>query len=83
MSFFLSVFSLFWKENFLMGPKKKHLGFTIYFPSFPPNQTHSKKIFILIFLQNFPSTLFYLQTNTKIPLHKLISATNCKVNFSH
>ena len=37
MSFPLSVFSPFWRENFLMGLEKKYLGLTIYFPSSPPN----------------------------------------------
>ena len=37
MNFPLSVFSLFWRENFLVGPERKHLSPSIYFPSFPPN----------------------------------------------
>ena len=52
-SFFLSVFSLFWRENFLMGQKEKHLSSTIYFPSSPLNQTHSKKVFLPIFSSKF------------------------------
>ena len=35
--FFLLVFSLFWKENFLIGQEKKNLDSTIYFPFSPPN----------------------------------------------
>ena len=31
------VFSLFWKENFLIGQEKKNLDSTIYFPFSPPN----------------------------------------------
>ena len=37
MSFPLSVFSPFWRENFLVGLERKYLGLTIYFPSSPPN----------------------------------------------
>ena len=37
-SYFLtSIFSPFWRENFLVGLGRKHLGPIIYFPSFPPN----------------------------------------------
>ena len=51
---FLSlVFSLFWGENFLVDPKRKHLNLTIYFSSFSPNQTHFKKVFIPIFSPKF------------------------------
>ena len=52
-SFFLSIFSLFWREIFLMGQKEKHLNSTIYFPSSPLNQTHSKKVFLPIFSSKF------------------------------
>ena len=31
------VFSLFWKENFLIGQEKKNLDSTIYFLFSPPN----------------------------------------------
>ena len=62
-NFYLS-FSLFWKENFLMGRGIKHLGSTIYFPSSPPNQTQSKMFSFPFFLQNFPYTIFHLKTNT-------------------
>ena len=47
--FFCLVFSLFWGENFLVGPKRKHLGPTIFFSSLPPNQTPSNKFSFLIF----------------------------------
>ena len=60
------VFSPFWKENFLVGLGRKHLGFTIYFPSSSPNQTHSKKFSFPFSLQGFPSILFHLQTNTPL-----------------
>ena len=63
--FFSSFFSPFWGKNFLVGPGRKYLGPTIYFPSFPLNQTHSKDIFFSFSLQSFPSTLFYLQTQPK------------------
>ena len=33
--FHLSVFSPFWRENFLVGLRRKHLDTTIYFPSSP------------------------------------------------
>ena len=36
----------------------------IYFPSFPLNQTHSKKFSFLFSFQIFLSTLFQLQANT-------------------
>ena len=64
VQFFPSVFSPFWRENFLVKLGRKHLGFTIYFSSFPSNQTHSKKFLFLFSLQSFPSTLFHLQINT-------------------
>ena len=48
MSFPLSV-SLHFGENFLVGLERKYLGPIIYFPSSPPNQTHSKKVFLPIF----------------------------------
>ena len=66
--FLYSVFSPFLGENFLVGPRRKHPGPTIYFPSFPPNQTHSKKFSFLFSLQSFPSILFHLQTNTPLRL---------------
>ena len=37
IQFLITFFSPFWGKNFLMGPKRKYLGPTIYFPSFPPN----------------------------------------------
>ena len=59
--------SLHFGENtFVVDLGKKHLDPTIYFPFSSPNQTHSKKIFFLFSLQNFPSTLFHLQTNTSL-----------------
>ena len=48
-----TIFSPFWREKFLVGPEKKHLGPTIYFPSSPPNQTYSKKVFFPIFSPKF------------------------------
>ena len=48
-----SVFSSFWKENILVGLGRKYLGPTIYFLSSPPNQTHSKKVFLSIFSPKF------------------------------
>ena len=60
-----SVLSLFWRKKFFMGPKRKHLNPTIYFPSSPSNQTQSKKFTFLFSLQKFSSTIFQLQTNTK------------------
>ena len=49
-----------------MGLGRKHPGLTIYFPSSPLNQTHSKKFSFSFSLQSFPSTLFHLQTNTPL-----------------
>ena len=48
-----SIFSPFWGENFLVGPERKHLNPTIYFPSSPPNETHFKKVFFPIFSPKF------------------------------
>ena len=48
-----SVFSPFWKENILVGLGRKYLGPIIYFLSSPPNQTHSKKVFLSIFSPKF------------------------------
>ena len=42
-----------WEKNFLVGPGRKHMDPIIYFPSSSPNQTHSKKIFLLIFSSKF------------------------------
>ena len=53
MSFFFSVFFPFWRKKLLVGQERKHLGPIIYFPSSPPNQTHSKKIFLPIFSSKF------------------------------
>ena len=47
------IFFLFWKENILVGPGSKHMDPIIYFLSFPPNQTHSKKVFLPIFSSKF------------------------------
>ena len=48
-----SIFSSFWEENILVGSRRKHLDPTIYFSSFLPNQTHSKKVFLPIFSPKF------------------------------
>ena len=53
LHFLPSVFSPFWGENFLVGPGRKHLSPNIYFPSFSPNQTHSKRVFLPIFSPKF------------------------------
>lgn len=47
------VFSLFWRENFLVGLRRKHLNLTIYFSFSLLNQTHFKKVSILIFSPKF------------------------------
>ena len=36
-----------------MGPGRKHLGPTTYFPSFLPNQVHFKKVFLPVFSLKF------------------------------
>ena len=41
------------REIILVGPGRKHLDPTIYFPSSLPNQTHFKKKFLLIFFPKF------------------------------
>ena len=43
--FLPSIFSPFWEENFLVGPRKKHPDSIIYFPFSLSNQTYSKKVF--------------------------------------
>ena len=43
-----------------MGPEKKHLVLTIYFPLFPPNQMHSKNFFF-----PFLSKTFHLPYSTQ------------------
>ena len=48
-----SIFSSFWEENILVDLRRKHLDPTIYFSSFLPNQTHSKKVFLPIFFPKF------------------------------
>ena len=50
---FYSIFFLFWEENILVGLERKHSGPIIYFPSSPPNQIHSKKVFFPIFFSKF------------------------------
>ena len=56
-------FSLhFRKKTFWWTRGENTLDPTIYFSSSPPNTP--KKNFFPFSLQNFPSTLFYLQTNT-------------------
>ena len=64
VQFFISVFSPFWEENFLVGPRRKHLGPTTYFPFSPSNQTQSKKFSFLFSFESFSSILFHFQTNT-------------------
>ena len=52
--FIPTQFSLHFEEKtFWVGLGRKHLSSTIYFPSFLPNQTHSKKVFIPIFSSKF------------------------------
>ena len=60
-----SVFSLFWRENILVGLERIHLDTTIYFPSSLPNQIYSKKVFILIFFPKF-SIHFVSPSNTPL-----------------
>ena len=50
-----SFFSPFQGENFLVGPRRKLMGPTIYFPSFPPTK-HTQKSFSPHFL----SKIFHL-----------------------
>ena len=55
----------------MVGPRRKHIGPTIYFPFSPPNQTHSKKVFLPIFSPKFsiylisPSNKHTLQVKKK------------------
>ena len=46
-------FSLHFREKAFWWAQRKHLGPTIYFPSFPPNQTHSKRVILPIFPPKF------------------------------
>ena len=50
---FLSIKKKCIPPSFLPILEKKHSSSTIYFPSSPANQTHSKKVFIHIFSPNF------------------------------
>ena len=78
--FLPSVFSPFWGENILVGPRRKNPDPTIYFPSSPPNQIHSKNFSFPFSLRNFPSTLFHLQTNTSLVFSFLIVVGVFKVD---
>ena len=48
----LSFLSILGRKHF-SGSWRKHLDLTIYFPSFLPNQTPSKKVFLPIFFPKF------------------------------
>ena len=78
--FLPSVFSPFWGENILVGPRRKNPDPTIYFPSSSLNQIHSKKFSFPFSLRNFPSTLFHLQTNTSLVFSFLIVVGVFKVD---
>ena len=52
MSFFFSVFSPFWRE-FFGGLGEKTPGPHHLFSFLPPNQTHSKNVFLLVFSPKF------------------------------
>ena len=59
---FHSVFFIFWRENILLGPGRKHLDLTYqFFSLLSPDQTPTKKVFILIFSSKF-SFLFSFQS---------------------
>ena len=65
VQFFPSIFSLLWRENFLVRPGRKHLSSIVYFSSSPSNQTHSKKFSFLFSLQIFhPPYFTSKQTHT-------------------
>ena len=81
--FLPAVFSPFWKENFLVGLGRKHLGLTIYFPSSSPNQTYSKKFSFPFSLQGFPSILFHLQTNTPLRWDNVCGEDRMTIPLSH
>ena len=68
------VFSLFWRENILVGSERKHLGPTIYFPSFLSNQTHSKKVFFFIFSPKF--FIHHVSPPNKHTLSKVLEVLN-------
>ena len=65
------IFSLFQKENILVGLKRKHLSPTNFFPSPSSNQTPTKKVFLPIFSPKFFIRLFHFQTIT--PLNYVIT----------
>ena len=75
---FCLQFSLHFGENFLVGLRRKHLDPTIYFPSFPPNQTHSKKVFLPIFSSKF--SIHYISPLNKHTL-KHSSLANIQLSF--
>ena len=50
---FLSIKKKCIPPSFLPILERKHSGSTIYFPSSPASETHSKKVFIHIFSPNF------------------------------
>ena len=69
MSNFSLQFSLHFGENFLVNQERKHMSSTIYFPSSPPNQTHSKKVFLLIFSPKFSIHPISLSNKYTLKLH--------------
>ena len=73
-------FSLHFGEKTFGDPKRKHSSPTIYFPSSPPNQTHSKKFSFPFSIQSFPFTIFHLQTNTPIVPTKI---SHCRLLQTH
>ena len=85
--FLLLVFSPFWGKNFLVGLQRKHPSPTIYFSSSPPNQTHSKKVFLPIFFPKFsihpisPLNKHILRASAPIFVYSYIIEK--ELNFTH
>ena len=72
----LNFFFILGRKHF-DGPRRKHLGPTIYFLTPHPTKQTPKKFSFLFSHQNFLSTLFHLQTNTP-----LVSEKSLFTNYS-
>ena len=73
--------------NFLSILRRKHLDPPIYFPSSPPNQTHSKKVFLPIFFRKFsihpisPLNKHILRASAPVFVYSCIIEK--ELNFTH
>ena len=77
VQFFPSVFSPFWRENFFMGPGRKHLDPTIYF--LPPHPTkHTSKSFPSHFFSKVFQPPYFTSKQTHLKRYRLVTAL-CKI----